>query len=288
MSEKRVCVFGSSGCLGAEFMEALSKSGTPVDGADLPGLDITDRKQVRAYLEANRPDVVVNSAAYTAVDRAESEPEKAFRVNEWGAEAVAREAAEVGAKLVFFSTDFVFSGSKREDPYTEEDATAPQGVYARSKLAGEHAVMDVHPGSFVLRIGGLYGRHGKNFFSTLPGRIAKGEPFVLDNQRKVGPTWSRCVVEQSFELLDRGSPGLYHATCQGSATWAEFGAEVCRYLGAPEPFTRVESGQLALQAPRPAYAVLDNRKLRQNGLDRMPFWKDALHAYLDTLKGALS
>ena len=283
MHAGRISIIGSRGCLGAEFMEVLPRLGFDAHGVDLPRVDITDPDCVREYLEEIGPDVVINAAAFTAVDRAESEPEEAFRVNQWGAEVVAREAVAVSARLVFFSTDFVFAGVRAGVPYTEEDRTEPRSVYAKSKLAGEKAVLNVNSEAIVLRIGGLYGRHGKNFFSTLPLRILKREDLVLDDERKVSPTWSRCVVQQTCELLGKRSVGLYHATCQGEATWAQFGGAICQYLQVEETFKRVPSARLVLPAPRPGYGVLDNRKLRVNGLDIMPSWRDALHAYLDTI-----
>lgn len=277
----RVCILGSRGLLGTELVDTLSHLHVQVEGYDLPECDITRYESVHARLHELGCSIVINAAAYTQVDMAEEEEEKAFRVNCHGAFEVARAALAVGARLIHFSTDFVFDGNRSGPPYVESDATSPQGAYGRSKAAGEEAVLSVDPSAMILRIGGLYGRYGRNFFSRMADLLRQNKRLLLDRQRKTSPTWSGSVALQVHTLLGWDGPGgVFHATCQGETTWAEFGAAICSRLGLVPSFEAVDSDRLTLPAPRPFYGVLDNQRLRAYGMDRMPHWNKALLAYL--------
>lgn len=288
----RVAVTGVTGLLGRHLCEELRQQGHLVLALDRSACNLAspDREQfyrLRDRLAAHDTNLVFSSAAYTNVDGAEQEPDLAFAVNAIGAELVARAAHAVGAAVCHVSTDFVFRGDQPR-PYDEFDPPGPQSVYARSKRAGEELVCRASPRAFVVRVGGLYGRGGQNFFSSLVSRLRRGQSLRIDDERQVSPTWVRPLAQQLIALSQHAEYGIYHATCQGSTTWAQFTHVLCEAAAAlgrplPKTFTPVSSAQLPVAAPRPNSSVLDCRMLRLRGLLTMPTWQDALHAYLQEL-----
>jgi dTDP-4-dehydrorhamnose reductase len=279
-----VCVLGAHGNLGSEIVHLLRSRWVTVDAYGHEECDIIDSRQVRVAFDKSRPTVVVNSAAYTNVDGAETESEKAFDINALGPEIVSHQAIDFGARLISFSTDFVFDGRRDGPPYTENDIPNPQSTYAKSKLAGEKAILSADSRFVVLRVGNLFGIHGGNFPSTLMTRLRRGEALSIDAERRMSPTWSRAVAEQVYHMIVRNLPGgLYHATCNGETTWAGFASELCSRLGLPKRFEAVSSDALRLKAQRPRYHVLENLRLAKLGHDYMPHWMKALSGYLSVL-----
>ena len=292
----RVCILGATGSLGSEFVDLLrhtkmAATPTTLVGASHADCDITDARAVDRFVAKHRPDWVILTAAWTNVDGAEAASDQAFAVNEQGSANVANTCRRLGARLVAFSTDFVFdgqdhdapfSGRRRTKPYREQDDTHPLSVYGRSKLAGDQAILAASPNAIVLRVGNLYGLGGRNFparLADLLTRRAKG--LRLDNERVMTPTWSAQVARQAVFLMEQNAPGgLYHVTCQGQATWAEFAHRLCDLLDLPHDFSEIASADLNLPAPRPAYHVLDNARLANLGWDLMPAWRDALDTYV--------
>jgi dTDP-4-dehydrorhamnose reductase len=278
--ESLAMVLGAQGTLGQALVNGLGSDGYVVRPVTRGECDIRDADGLRALLAAERPAVVFNAAAYTDVDRAESEPDVAFAVNAMAVEDLARAAADAGSALVHYSTDFVFDG-ERERPYDEFDPTSPQGQYARSKRAGEVLAAAATPRLFTVRVGCLYGRGGRNFPSTIVRRLRAGETIRADRDRVATPTWVRDVVRASAALARTTHYGLYHCTAQGETTWADFARFAAGVLDLPD--TRVEAlptGALTLKAPRPRRAILDNRMLRARGLDTMPTWQDGARAFI--------
>ena len=181
--------------------------------------------------------------------------------------------------MVHYSTDFVFDGEKPV-PYDESDPPTPQGSYARSKVAGDAAVAEAAGRHFILRVGCLYGRSGRNFPSTIVRRLRKGETIRADCERLGSPTWVREVARVSAALAATDHYGLYHCTSHGETTWAAFASLAAEILGLPA--TKVEgvpTASLPMKAPRPRRAILDNRRLRETGLDAFSTWQDALRAF---------
>jgi len=277
---KNALVLGARGTLGVALCDELGSAGwsvTPVGHADC---DIRDAAAVAAQVARVSPAALFNAAAYTDVDRAESEPDAAFAVNATGAANVARAAAGAGVPVVHYSTDFVFDG-ELERPYEEGDPPSPQGLYARSKVAGDEAVAAEAPRHFILRVGCLYGHGGRNFPSTIVRRLRAGENIRADGERRGSPTWVKEVARVSAALVTTELYGLYHCTAQGETTWADFALQAARLLGLPE--SRVEgvpSAALRLKAPRPRRAILENRMLKLRGLDTLSSWQDALSAFV--------
>lgn len=274
-------IFGARGLLGAALGERLPAAGWRVAAAaGHAECDITDAAAVRALIERARPDVVFNAAAYTDVDRAESEPAAADAVNAAGAEHVARAAAACGAAVVHYSTDFVFDG-EQERPYVESDPVSPQGRYAVSKAAGDARVAAAAERHFIVRVGCLYGRGGRNFPSTIVRRLRAGESIRAHADRVGSPTWVREVADVSAALARTAHHGIYHCTSQGETSWAGFARLAAELLGVPaERVQGVSTRELPLKAPRPRRAILDNRRLRDHGLDTLSPWQDALRAFI--------
>jgi dTDP-4-dehydrorhamnose reductase len=278
--------------LGRDLVAALATDGTDVVGLTRRELDITDQAAVRAALSDCQPDVVVNCAAWTAVDDAESHEDEALRVNGTGAAYLAAACAEgYGAgeiRLVHMSTDYVFAGNARR-PYSEHDAVAPRSAYGRSKLAGEQAVLQWLPrAGYVVRTAWLYGAHGPNFVSTMI-RAERQRPTVdvVDDQRGQ-PTWTADVARQIVALArSRAAAGVYHATSSGEATWFELAREVFRLLGADPARVRATSSSAFVRpAPRPSYSVLGHDAWAATGIEPIGDWRLALRRAFAVLTGA--
>jgi len=274
-----ILILGADGLLGFEIRRLLGERGDAHAGRSHAECDITSADAVARAVHETEARVVINCAAYNAVDRAESEPEKALEVNRNGAVNVARAAP----LAVHYSTDFVFDG-KSTRPYVETDEPRPLSAYARSKLAGDVSVRGANPQHYLLRVGNLYGRAGKGFGSTLLLRLRRGERIKADAERRVQPTWGRTVADQTLALVAAGVPfGLYHLMCHGETTWAEFARELALQAGYDASLVdSVAFAELHTPADRPRYAVLENRALAElgPGWDRMPHWREALSSYL--------
>lgn len=264
--------------LGRDVAAALERAGASVAAAPRGKLDITQVASVRSALADHRPDVVVNCAAWTAVDAAETQEAAALRVNGDGAANVAAACADAGAWMVQISTDYVFGGDATR-PYAEDAPTAPRTGYGRSKLAGEQAVRRLLPrASYIVRTAWLYGAHGPNFVRTM-ARLEREQPAVevVDDQHGQ-PTWTADVASQIIALVRaRATPGVYHATSSGDTTWFGLAREVFRLLGADENRVRpVRTSDFPRPAPRPAYSVLGHEAWARAGIEPLPQWRDAL------------
>ncbi len=270
-------VLGGSGLLGSELRFTLAERGTLSYRLLAHGdCDIADPSRVRAVIGASAARWVVNCAAYNAVDMAEKEPDLAMRVNATAPGVVAGSAKAI----VHFSTDFVFDGEKRT-PYVETDPPRPLSAYARSKHAGDQAVAATNAQYIILRVGCLYGVAGRGFGSKLLQNLRAGKRVSADGERQIQPTWGRSVATQLLALLNHPRWGLFHAMAHGSTTWAEFGREMARMAGLDARLINaVQTSDLKAPAPRPRYAVLENRALAALGLDQMPTWQKSLEGYL--------
>jgi dTDP-4-dehydrorhamnose reductase len=280
----RALVLGANGTLGqalCAFLPTVEGGGWQVHARGRDGCDIERAEAIERALDESTADVVFNTAAFTNVDRAEDEPDAAFRANALAPELLARAVEARRVKLVHYSTDFVFDGAL-ERPYDELDAPSPQGVYARSKLAGEQLAAAATRRLFTVRVGCLYGRNGRNFPSTILRRLKAGETVRADRERSGSPTWVMDVARVSAALARTSHFGLYHATSQGETTWAEYARFLAAELGLPaERVLALASAELPMmKAPRPRRAILDNRMLRLRGLDSLPDWQSAARAFM--------
>ena len=275
----RWLVTGAGGMLGTDMVAVLTSRGEPVTGMNRAGLDVTDAAAVSEAIARCRPDVVVNCAAWTAVDDAEASEEKALAVNAGGAANLAAGCAASGARLVQVSTDYVFAGDAGR-PYAEDDVPAPRTAYGRTKLAGERAVLDRLPESgFVVRTAWLYGAHGPSFVGTMI-KLEDQRPTVdvVDDQHGQ-PTWTVDVARQIVALVhSAAAPGIYHATSSGQTTWFGLAREIFTLLGAdPARVRPIPSSALSRAAPRPAYSVLGHSAWAGPHVPPIGQWRTALH-----------
>ena len=269
----RWLVTGAAGMLGTDVVDILGAAGHEIRAVDLPELDITSPQQVDA--EVRDIDVVLNCAAYTAVDNAETAEGLAFTINAVGPQLLARAARAAGARLVQISTDYVFDGSATE-PYAATAPIAPRSAYGRTKAAGEWAVRAETDDYLVLRTAWLYGEHGGNFPKTI-ARFAgeRDELTVVDDQ--IGqPTWTRDVADLALRLVDAGAPsGTYHATSSGKCSWFDFARAVVSTAGHdPEKIKPTTSEAFVRPAPRPAWSVLDHGELETIGVRPIGPWEE--------------
>jgi dTDP-4-dehydrorhamnose reductase len=290
----RVLVTGAGGQLGRDVVAALS-GGIPdggiegsvstgrlgvrrpveVVGTDHERLDIRDRTAVMEALDQVRPDVVVHSAAWTAVDACEADPDRAFAVNALGTRHVAEAARRYGAHLVYISTDYVFDGTASR-PYVEWDVPHPLSVYGRSKLGGEQ---ELDPGATVIRTSWVCGAHGTNMVGTVLRLAAGPGPLRFVDDQHGSPSFTADLAGAVCVLATERLPGVFHVTNQGVTTWYEFAAAVLA-AGGHDP-SRVEPITTAdldppRAAPRPANSVLENAAMRLSGMALLPDWHDAL------------
>ena len=270
----RYLVTGARGMLGSDLLEALFGREVTVLGRS--DLDVTDRDAVFAAVEGH--DVVINAAAYTAVDAAETDEEAALAVNGTAAGILGEATASSGARLVQVSTDYVFDGSATS-PYSESTPPAPVSAYGRTKAEGERLAREANPdGTYVVRTAWLYGRHGGNFAKTML-RLAATHDTVSVVADQVGqPTWTMDLAEQIVRLVDADAPaGVYHGTSSGRASWYDFARAVFENAGLdPERVTPTDSSSFVRPAPRPAFSVLGHDAWAAAGLEPLRPWDAAL------------
>lgn len=277
----KVAVLGAGGLLGRHLVELLERSGRPVAAFDRKACDVSDRSHVeRALAEAG---AVINCAAFTNVDRAETETAAAFNANGVGAELVGAVASARKLRAIHISTDFVFDG-KKATPYDERDQPAPLSAYGKSKLEGEQRFAAACPGGAIVRVQGLYGRGGGNFASKLPELLSANKALKLDNQRKVQPTWAGNAAAQLLAILDSDVRGIVHVSSSGAATWADFTRRLRDRMGLTLAFEEVPSDALSAPAARPPNCLFDHRVLRAKDLYAMPTWEDGQDQFLADLR----
>lgn len=271
----KLLVAGAGGMLGRDVVLAAGNAGHEVTGYDQTGLDVTDRERLRRRLNIDRPDAVINCAAWTDVDGAESEEQQCFEVNAAGAGNVAEMAEESGARVVYVSTDYVFNGGK-EGPYTESDLPAPLSVYGRSKLAGEQATVEANRRSYVVRTAGLFGIGGPNFVDTMLRLGKAGEVLVVHDQ-VTSPTYTWHLAYGLIRLLDSDSFGLHHMAAAGSCSWYDFAREIFERAGMEVVTLGATSDMLGRPATRPANSALTSEI--EHAIE-LPAWQDGLTSYL--------
>ncbi|MCA3072061.1 MAG: dTDP-4-dehydrorhamnose reductase [Rhodocyclaceae bacterium] len=300
----RVLLFGCSGQVGGELARlfgqrtgtlATTGAGTPplpqpayeLTALDRTGCDLSDPDAMHAAIARAKPQVIVNAAAWTAVDRAEAEPDACRRINTGASAAMAAAARDSGALLVHYSTDYVFDGSARR-PYREDDPVAPRSAYGRSKLEGERAIAASGCAAIVLRTSWVYGMTGQNFLRTMLRLANEREELGVVDDQQGSPTWSRSLARATLQLLDAHASepaawprpfGLYHATASGSTTWFGFASaifELAPGLTRRPRLRPLTTADYPLPAPRPAWSVLDCSRLQARSNLRLPAWRHAL------------
>lgn len=282
---KRILLTGRNGQVGWELQRSLAPLGEVI-ALDREALDLSDVDAICVTIRSLRPDIIVNAAAYTAVDQAESEPALAMRVNGQAPGVMAEESKKLGALLVHFSTDYVFDGTKH-DAYHENDPANPINAYGRSKLSGEQAIQAVDCRHLIFRTSWVYGLRGRNFLRTILRLAEEREELRIIDDQFGAPTWSRMIAEATALACARKTPqqGLYHLASSGAASWHEFTRtilEMTRHLRTREPsLTAIPARDYSLPAARPHNSRLACERLAQEAEIILPDWRKALSLCLE-------
>lgn len=274
----KALVTGAKGQLGTDVVLQLQEKGFEVFGFGRQELDITNQEQVNNVLVSIQPDVVIHTAAYTKVDQAEEEPDQAFLVNAIGTRNVAVAAANVDAKLVYVSTDYVFDGTATE-PIDEFHPTNPINVYGKTKLAGEQFVRDFHSKFFIVRTSWVYGAHGNNFVKTMLRLAEEGKEIRVVDDQIGSPTYTVDLAERIIDLIQTDKYEVYHISNSGQCSWYEFAKEIFQVAGFDVKVNPCTTNEFLRLAPRPVYSVFEHQSLRMNSFSKMKDWKTALIDY---------
>lgn len=276
----RIVLLGAAGLLGRDCRASLAELGE-LTALDRAKLDLTQHQQVITLLRELRPHVVVNCAAYTDVDGCESRPDWAYLVNAFGPGLLAEVTRDLGAHLLHISTDYVFDGMKSLPAgYLEQDPASPQSVYGKSKWKGEELVREANPDHLILRTGWLYGVHGRCFPKAILAQALKGGPLKVVRDQFGSPTWSQALASQISTLLKARVTGTLHATAHGHCSWFDFACRLIHLTGISVQIHPCTSEEFPRPARRPANSILEKRRLRELGLDRMGSWEEELEQFL--------
>lgn len=279
----RILLTGGDGQLGRELLDLATNAGHTVRSTDRADCDIADPTMVRAVLDETDPEVVINCAAWTRVDDAESDPDAAFRLNALGPRVLAAACDTRNVLLIQLSTDYVFAGDATA-PIDEWQPPRPRSVYGASKLAGENEVRALARRHLVVRTSWLYGRHGPNFVLTMLRSIAQGRALRVVSDQVGCPTWTGHLAPALLRVIARDVPGTIHLTNSGVVSWHGFAEAIIAATGGTAQVTAITTAEYPTAAPRPPYSVLDNRVWRLLGETPLPDWQDGLHSYVALLR----
>ncbi len=280
----KVLVTGVGGQLGYDVMHELHKRGIDCCGADRVEFDITDYNATHKFITAYAPDAVIHCSAYTAVDKAEDEPELCRTVNAGGTENIAKVCQEIDAKMLYISTDYVFPGNG-EAFYNVDDSTAPQNVYGQTKLEGELAVQKLVQKYFIVRISWVFGINGNNFIKTML-RLAETHKELGVVADQIGsPTYTADLAVLLVDMVQTDKYGTYHATNEGVCSWADFAEKIFATAGVEVKVNRIVSEAYPTKAKRPKNSRLSKAKLVQQGFGLLPSWQNAVERYIKEVRG---
>lgn len=289
----KILITGARGQLGSDLMAVLGQR-YEVVGCDIEDFDITNADAVRQHLTQIKPTIVLHAAAFTDVDRCESEPERAMAVNAEATGYIAATCRDLGARMIYYSTDYVFDGKKRS-PYVESDEPNPQTAYGRSKLEGERRVREALTAYAILRLAWVYGAHGKNFVRMMLKlgyeqirAVQRGEiitPLKVVDDQIGNPTWTMDIARQTEVVLrERLLSGIYHCTSAGETSWYGLTERIFAQLRMTVHMRPCTTDQFPRPAPRPAYSALENAALKAAGQNVMRDWREALAEFLTARK----
>lgn len=279
----RILVTGVGGQLGYDVCKVLDERHIENKGVDLADFDITDAKATHEYILSYRPDAVIHCSAWTAVDKAEDELDTVRAVNVEGTRNIATACKEIGAKMLYLSTDYVFPGTG-DQFYEPDDPTGPLSAYGATKLEGELAVKELLDHYFIVRISWVFGKNGNNFVKTML-RLAetKSELNVVCDQ--IGsPTYTADLAPLLCDMIMTEKYGTYHATNEGICSWADFAEEIFRLAGKQVKVNHILTSEYATRAVRPLNSRMSKDKLEQAGFVRLPHWKDALNRFIKDME----
>lgn len=285
-------VTGAGGQLGSQWCRYLNDRGYAHSGLRSSELDISDASAVEEVLDRFKPDVVINCAAYTRVDDAEREVRQAFLVNETGVRNLAIYCQAKGVRMVHYSTDYVFPGTREDQVnhpsgYAEDAETAPVNMYGESKLAGEKALVEGNPGSLLIRVSWLCGGGGPNFVRKMLQLAMEREEVAVVEDQTGTPAYASDVVDKTMQLLELNESGTYHVSSSGSLSWADFAEEIFRLSGNHTRVKRVSSSEYKTVASRPYFSLLSKEKIRKLGIEPVQ-WKQGLLRLLNEIRDEIS
>jgi len=284
-----IIITGAKGQLGSDCQTVFSNSHS-VTAFTRKDLDITRISELEARIVSLQPDVIVNCAAFTRVDDCETEMDVAWNINVTGPENLAQLSKNCGAKLIHISTDYVFDGRKpAPEPYREDDKTGPVSYYGRTKLEGEAVVRRITRRHAIVRTAWLYGKQGSNFLKTML-RIALADPLkpirVVNDQYSC-PTWSYRLALQIARLIEMDGEGTYHAVCHGHCSWYDLAGYFLREMGVLHTLVPIPTSQYPTPATRPKNSILENRRLREDGIDVMGHWTKSVDEFISLYRDEL-
>lgn len=278
----KVLVTGVKGQLGYDVCKVLAQRGIEHLGVDIEDFDITDVSATEKYIQNYAPDVVIHCSAWTAVDAAEDMIEKVEAVNVEGPRNIARVCKEIGAKMVYISTDYVFPGDG-ERFYEVDDATNPGSVYGKTKLGGELAIKELLDQYFIVRISWVFGINGKNFVKTMLQLAETRDELGVVCDQIGSPTYTADLALLLCDMIETERYGTYHATNEGICSWAEFAEEIFRLAGKKMKVNHILTKDYSARASRPLNSRMSKQKLDDMGFRRLPTWQDALARYMKEL-----
>ncbi len=284
----KILLTGKTGQIGGELNNLVGNLGTLVT-VDREHLDLSKPNSIEPAILEIQPDIIINAAAYTAVDKAEEEADLAMTVNSVAPGMLAKAAKKVGAGLIHYSTDYVFDG-RSKTPYKEEDPTNPLSVYGKSKLAGEKAVAEAEIPYLILRTAWVYSLHGKNFLKTIKRLAEEKDTLRIVDDQIGAPTWARSIAEGTHKILQQclnqnwpktanpSSSGIFHLTCKGKTSWHGFAKKIINLSNTSKntKLLAIPTSEFSTPAARPPYSLLSNEKMQNVFAVDMPHWKDAL------------
>ncbi|MBT8334831.1 MAG: dTDP-4-dehydrorhamnose reductase [Deltaproteobacteria bacterium] len=285
----KILIIGSGGQLGTDCVDILQNNYEIVP-IDYPQIDLGSRKSVEDVLHASAPEVIINCAAYTAVDKCETEQEAAWKINADGPRYIAACAAAQGSRIIHVSTDYVFDGKKGlPEPYYEGDRVNPLSEYGKSKLAGEQETLKCVPEAIILRTAWLYSAHGANFLKTML-KLALSDParpFKVVNDQFGSLTWSYTLARQIERLLDSSLTGIFHTTSEGYSSWYEAACYFLAKMAVPHSFVPCTTAEYPTAAHRPTNSILSNTVLERHDLSVFRSWQEDVNLFVSQHKNTL-
>ena len=279
----KVLVTGVAGQLGYDVIKDLEKRNIDCVGADKAEFDITDFKASHKFITDYMPEAVIHCSAYTAVDKAEDEPELCYLVNAVGTENIAKICKEIDAKMIYISTDYVFDGAK-DGFYEVDDIPSPINVYGKTKLEGENAVQEILDKYFIVRISWVFGINGNNYVKTML-RLGKEHKELNVVSDQIGsPTYTADLAPLLVDMIQTDKYGVYHATNEGECSWAEFAEEIFKVAGMNVKVNNITTAEYPTKARRPINSRLAKGNLIDFGFRLLPIWQNALTRYMHLLK----
>lgn len=279
-----ILVTGITGQLGYDVAKELERRGENFIGTTRKDFDLSKPEEVKNFIIEKKPSTVIHCAAYTAVDKAEEEAELALTVNGLATRKIAEACREVGAKMLYVSTDYVFGGDG-ETPYEISDEKAPQNIYGKSKLLGEDSVIALLREYFIVRISWVFGSNGKNFVKTMLNFDKRRKKISVVDDQVGSPTYTADVAPLLVDMIQSDKYGIYHATNEGFCSWAEFAEEIFKQAGREITVEKIPTSDYPTPAKRPFNSRLSKKTLDEAGFNRLPSWQDAVTRFLKEING---